>query len=85
MSRTPTEGWDAAIEWRLHDYEQRQAPNALCGLSIVIAPTQQGRGLSELMQDGGRLGAADEPAVSRKWKPPDHGGAGANRHRLGTQ
>lgn len=43
------EGWDAAIEWGFRDYEQGEAPTTLCGLSIVIAPTQQGRGLSELM------------------------------------
>ncbi len=43
------EGWDAAIMQGFRDYEQGQAPTALCGLSIVIAPTQQGRGLSELM------------------------------------
>lgn len=45
----PEGGWDAAIEWGFRDYEQGQAPTTLCGLSIVIAPTQQGRGLSELM------------------------------------
>jgi GNAT superfamily N-acetyltransferase len=54
------EGWDAAIEWGFRDYEQGEAPTTLCGLSIVIAPTQQGRGLSELMvQTMKDLAAAD--------------------------
>lgn len=43
------EGWDDAIERGFRDYEHGEAPTALCGLSIVIAPNQQGRGLSEMM------------------------------------
>ncbi|HEU5374022.1 MAG TPA: hypothetical protein VFV38_01140 [Ktedonobacteraceae bacterium] len=42
-------GWDAALEQGFHDYEQGHPPTALCGLSIVIAPGIQGRGLGETM------------------------------------
>ena len=42
-------GWDAALEQGFHDYEQGRTPTALCGLSIVIAPGLQGKGLSESM------------------------------------
>ncbi|MBA2285821.1 MAG: GNAT family N-acetyltransferase [Ktedonobacteraceae bacterium] len=42
-------GWDAALEQGFHDYEQGRRPDALCGLSIVIAPGVQGQGLSALM------------------------------------
>ncbi len=42
-------GWDAALEQGFRDYEQGRAPTALCGLSVVIAPAQQGHGLSELL------------------------------------
>jgi hypothetical protein len=42
-------GWDGALEWGFRDYEQGRIPNALCGLSIVIAPGIQGKGLSERM------------------------------------
>jgi GNAT superfamily N-acetyltransferase len=43
------EGWDDAIERGFRDYEQGNIPTALCGLSIVIAPDQQGQGLSDRM------------------------------------
>lgn len=42
-------GWDAALLQAFDDREHGCAPTALCGLSIVIAPEQQKRGLSELM------------------------------------
>ena len=42
-------GWDAVLEQGFYDYEQSRAPTALCGLSIVIAPGLQGKGLSESM------------------------------------
>lgn len=42
-------GWDAVLEQGFSDYEQGRVPNALCGLSIVIAPGVQGQGLSETM------------------------------------
>jgi GNAT superfamily N-acetyltransferase len=42
-------GWDGALEVGFSDYEQGRLPNALCGLSIVIAPGTQGQGLSEMM------------------------------------
>jgi len=44
-----TSGWDGAIAKGFRDYEQGQLPNTLCGLSIVISPTIQGKGLSEMM------------------------------------
>jgi hypothetical protein len=45
-------GWDGALECGFRDYEQGQLPNALCGLSIVISPQIQGRGLSQTMVSG---------------------------------
>lgn len=42
-------GWDGALEQGFRDYEQGRAPSVLCGLSVVIAPAQQGQGLSELL------------------------------------
>jgi hypothetical protein len=42
-------GWDAVLEQGFSDGEQGRTPTALCGLSIVIAPGVQGRGLSESM------------------------------------
>ena len=43
------EGWDGALSQGFADFEQGCLPTVLCGLSIVIAPGQQGQGLSELM------------------------------------
>ena len=40
-------GWDAVLEQGFSDYEQGRPSTALCGLSIVIAPGLQGKGLSE--------------------------------------
>jgi GNAT superfamily N-acetyltransferase len=40
-------GFDGALEQGFRDYEQGRIPTTLCGLSIVIAPGQQGHGLSE--------------------------------------
>lgn len=42
-------GWDATLEQGFSDREQGHTPTALCGLSIVIAPGVQGKGLSESM------------------------------------
>lgn len=42
-------GWDAALEQGFRDYEEGHPPTALCGLSIVIAPGFQGKGLGESM------------------------------------
>jgi hypothetical protein len=42
-------GWDAALEQGFRDYEEGHTPTALCGLSIVIAPGIQGKGLGESM------------------------------------
>lgn len=54
-------GWDAVLEQGFHDYEQGRIPTALCGLSIVIAPGLQGKGLSESM-----VQAMKEVAVEHK-------------------
>jgi GNAT superfamily N-acetyltransferase len=42
-------GWDAALEWGFRAATEGLLPNALCGLSIVILPNTQGKGLSEQM------------------------------------
>lgn len=42
-------GWDDALEQGFRQYQQGLAPNALCGLSIVISPGNQGKGMSEQM------------------------------------
>ncbi len=42
-------GWDTALEQGFRDYEEGKLVNALCGLSIILAPQTQGKGLSETM------------------------------------
>ncbi len=42
-------GWDAALEQGFREAEQGILPTVLCGLSIVITPSHQGQGLSEML------------------------------------
>lgn len=53
------DGWDAALEWGFRDFEQGRLVNTLCGLSIVLSPQSQGKGLSEMM-----VGAMKDLAIS---------------------
>jgi len=42
-------GWDAALAQGFHDRDARRPPTALCGLSVVVASSYQGQGLSEAL------------------------------------
>ncbi len=42
-------GWDAALEAGFRDPDEGRTPTVLCGLSVSIARTHQGQGLSNLM------------------------------------
>ncbi|QBD81070.1 N-acetyltransferase [Ktedonosporobacter rubrisoli] len=42
-------GWDAALEQGVKEYQRGLVPDTLCALAIVVAPDQQGKGLSQRM------------------------------------
>ncbi|MCL5999236.1 MAG: GNAT family N-acetyltransferase [Chloroflexi bacterium] len=50
----PERGWDAVFEQCLHDHDEGRTPNALSALQAVVAPGNQGKGLSRHLLQGMR-------------------------------
>jgi GNAT superfamily N-acetyltransferase len=51
-------GWDAVLTQAVTDYDAGRAPTALAGLSITVAETHRGRGLSRQLVEALRAAAA---------------------------
>lgn len=52
-------GWDAAIEQAVRERSEQEPPNTLCALSVTVAPSRQGAGLSTTLLESAKACARD--------------------------